>query len=67
MNKKIGTCVRFGPHGYGWVEEHGTLKQYFVHVRNTVNCAALRVGDVVEFEGSLGPKGAQAINVRVKP
>jgi cold shock protein len=65
MTKKTGVCARFGPHGYGFITETETGKQYFVHVRNTVNCAALLPGDYVEFEPNEGPKGLQALNVRV--
>lgn len=65
MTKKTGVCVRFGPHGYGFIADDETRKQYFVHVRNTQNCAALLPGDRVEFEENIGPKGLQAINVRL--
>jgi cold shock CspA family protein len=67
MNKKTGVCVRFGPNGYGFIADSETGKQYFVHVRSTVNCAALLPGDRVEFDAITGPKGLQAINVVVKP
>ena len=49
--------------GFGFINEEGTGKEYFVHVSGLVD--EIRDGDEVEFELQEGRKGLNAVNVKV--
>ena len=62
MNK--GTVKFFNDtKGFGFIEEEGTGKEYFVHVSGLID--EIRDGDNVEFELTEGKKGLNAVNVSV--
>ena len=49
--------------GFGFINEEGTSKEYFVHVSGLID--EIRDGDEVEFELQEGRKGLNAVNVKV--
>ncbi|MCD4812769.1 cold shock domain-containing protein [bacterium] len=52
--------------GYGFLEQEGSDKDIFVHFSSiqSEGFKTLKEGEVVEFEITEGPKGAQAANVK---
>ena len=62
MNK--GTVKFFNESkGFGFIEEEGQAKEYFVHVSGLID--EIRDGDNVEFELQEGKKGLNAVDVKV--
>ncbi len=49
--------------GFGFINEEGTNKEYFVHVSGLID--EIRDGDEVEFELEEGRKGLNAVKVKV--
>jgi CspA family cold shock protein len=49
--------------GFGFILEHGTDKEYFVHATGCID--TIKKDDVVEFEVTQGKKGMNAINVKL--
>ncbi len=49
--------------GFGFIKEHGTDKEHFVHVTGLID--KISDGDEVEFELKEGRKGLNAVNVKV--
>jgi cold shock CspA family protein len=55
-------AVYFENRGFGFIHGIGEFRQYFFHVRQ---CSfEPKVGALVQFEVSEGPKGLAALNVR---
>ena len=49
--------------GYGFINQDGTQERFFVHFSGTVQ--PIKEGDKVSFQAEKGPKGLNAINVKV--
>lgn len=49
--------------GYGFIIDAATKESIFVHANNVAN--ALRENDKVTFEVEMGPKGLNAVNVKL--
>ncbi len=49
--------------GFGFIKEHGTETEHFVHVSGLID--KINDGDEVEFELKEGRKGLNAVNVKV--
>lgn len=49
--------------GYGFINQDGSQERYFVHASGTTE--AIQEGDKVSFELEQGPKGMNAVNVKV--
>lgn len=50
--------------GYGFITDNSTRDSIFVHINN-INADELRENDRVTFEIEMGPKGPNAVNVKV--
>ena len=50
--------------GYGFINNHETGKDCFVHV-NSLNGVEIKEDDKVEFEEEEGQRGVQATNVKL--
>jgi CspA family cold shock protein len=62
--KKNGTVKFFnGTKGFGFIKENESTKEYFVHVTGCID--TINENDNVEFELKEGPKGLNAINVKL--
>lgn len=49
--------------GYGFIKDKQTMESVFVHINSTRD--QLRENNIVEFEVEKGPRGLQAVNVRL--
>lgn len=49
--------------GYGFIKDSGSQESIFVHVNNVID--EINDHDKVEFEVEMGPKGLNAINVKL--
>ena len=49
--------------GFGFIKDNDSEKEYFVHVTGCLD--TINENDNVEFELKEGPKGLNAINVRL--
>lgn len=59
-----GTVKFFnGTKGFGFIKDNNSTKEYFVHVTGCVD--TINENDVVEFDLKEGPKGLNAINVKL--
>ena len=62
--KNEGTVKFFnGTKGFGFIKDKESAKEYFVHVTGCVD--TINENDEVEFELKEGPKGMNAINVKL--
>jgi len=61
--KLNGTVKFFSSKGFGFIKDNNSTKEYFVHVTGCVD--TINENDQVEFELKLGPKGENAINVKL--
>ena len=63
--------VRFGSHGFGFVRDYETRKEYFVHIADIAGRRNLRAGQKVKFvigEPTLAhPQRAVLVNVIESP
>ena len=65
MSEKQNGTVKFmnSQKGFGFIKDKNTSKEYFVHVTGCID--KIEENDEVEFELKDGPKGMNAINVRI--
>ena len=49
--------------GFGFIKDNESTKEYFVHVTGCID--TINENDQVEFELKEGPKGLNAINVKL--
>jgi len=49
--------------GFGFIKEHGTNTEYFVHITGLVD--KIRENDEVTFDVEQGKKGPNAVNVKL--
>ena len=49
--------------GYGFIKDRQTMESVFVHINSTKG--VLKENNVVEFEVEKGPRGLQAVNVKL--
>ena len=66
--RKSGTVKWFNTQkGYGFISPDGDAEDVFVHHSSILSegFRNLEEGDRVEFETEEGPKGTQAVNVRI--
>lgn len=49
--------------GYGFINQDGTQERFFVHINGTIE--RIQEGDKVSFQVEKGPKGLNAIEVKV--
>jgi len=62
--KNEGTVKFFnGTKGFGFIKDKQSAKEYFVHVTGCVD--TINENDNVEFDLKEGPKGLNAINVKL--
>jgi cold shock protein len=62
--KNEGTVKFFnGTKGFGFIKDKNSVKEYFVHVTGCLD--TINENDNVEFELKEGPKGLNAINVKL--
>jgi cold shock protein len=63
-SKNEGTVKFFnGTKGFGFIKDNKSTKEYFVHVTGCLD--KINENDKVEFDLKEGPKGLNAINVKV--
>lgn len=64
-----GIIARMTDKGFGFIKREGQEKDLFFHSNSLVGVAYndLREGDRLEFDVEEGPKGPNAINVRLVP
>jgi cold shock CspA family protein len=59
-----GTVTHFNDSkGYGFIRDHVTQESVFVHINSLVD--AVKEGDKVTFETEQGPKGLNAVKVKL--
>lgn len=65
MSEKLNGTVKFfnGTKGFGFIKDNESTNEYFVHVTGCID--KINENDVVEFELKEGPKGLNAINVKL--
>jgi len=65
MSEKLNGTVKFmnSQKGFGFIKDKASAKEYFVHVTGCVD--TINENDEVEFELKDGPKGLNAINVKL--
>ena len=70
MDKSSRSVIRKGQvkffndeKGYGFIIDEETKDSLFVHMNNTAE--SIRENDKVTFEIEMGPKGANAVNVKL--
>ena len=65
MSEKQNGTVKFmnSQKGFGFIKDKETSTEYFVHVTGCVD--KINENDEVEFELKEGPKGLNAINVKL--
>jgi CspA family cold shock protein len=62
--KNEGTVKFFnGTKGFGFIKDNNSTKEYFVHVSGCID--QINENDVVAFDLKEGPKGLNAINVKL--
>ena len=62
--KNEGTVKFFnGTKGFGFIKDNTSTKEYFVHVTGCID--KINEDDKVEFDLKEGPKGLNAINVKL--
>ena len=62
--KSEGTVKFFNTtKGFGFIKDNESTKEYFVHVTGCID--TINENDQVEFELKEGPKGLNAINVKL--
>jgi cold shock protein len=64
---ETGTIARKMDKGYGFISREGESKDLFFHLNELKDASfdALKEGDKVTFEVVSGPKGQNAVNVRL--
>ncbi|MFY7879682.1 MAG: cold-shock protein [Lacibacter sp.] len=61
-----GTVTFFnGTKGYGFIKDHETQESVFVHINETLD--PIQENSKVIFEVEMGPKGANAVRVKLAP
>ncbi len=61
---RLGTVTFFNhDKGYGFIKDSVTKDSVFVHINNTAD--ELKENNMVNYEVEMGPKGANAINVKL--
>ena len=62
---KLNGTVKFfnSTKGFGFIKDSNSTKEYFCHVTGCVD--TINENDEVEFELKSGPKGENAINVKL--
>jgi cold shock protein len=62
---KLKGTVKFfnNSKGFGFLKENDSTKEYFVHVTNCID--KINENDEVEFEVKTGPRGENAVNVKL--
>jgi cold shock CspA family protein len=61
-----GTVTFFnGTKGYGFIKDHETQESVFVHINETLD--PIQEHSKVIFEVEMGPKGANAVRVKLAP
>ena len=62
---KLNGIVKFfnNSKGFGFIKDNDSSKEYFVHITGCVD--KINENDNVEFDLKLGPKGENAINVKL--
>jgi len=64
ITERVGKVTFFNDSkGYGFIRDHDSQESVFVHVNNLVD--DVRENDKVNFEVEQGPKGLNAVNVRL--
>ena len=65
MNEKKNGVVKFmnAQKGFGFIKDKNSANEYFVHVTGCVD--TINENDEVEFDLKEGPKGLNAINVKL--
>ena len=65
MSEKQNGTVKFmnSQKGFGFIKDNNSTKEYFVHVTGCVD--TINENDEVEFDLKEGPKGLNAINVKL--
>jgi cold shock protein len=65
MSEKLNGTVKFfnGTKGFGFIKDTNSMKEYFVHVTGCLD--TINENDNVEFDLKEGPKGMNAINVKL--
>ena len=62
--KKNGTVKFFNPtKGFGFLKDNTSAKEYFVHITGCLD--TITENDNVQFDLKLGPKGENAVNVKL--
>ena len=65
MSEKQNGTVKFmnSQKGFGFIKDNNSTKEYFVHVTGCID--KINEDDKVEFDLKEGPKGLNAINVKL--
>jgi cold shock CspA family protein len=67
-NKRTAVCVRWGGHGYGFIQDLTDGVEYFAHISNVVGRVGLVPGTHVEFEpANFKSKSGAPVALAVKP